>query len=82
LPKVENRFLEVGTTGKGEVVINHKEMEVDEQGHGYIIFSPEQARTLAKILVVKAVDAALELEEGHGLEAQSAGSGPGAVEEG
>jgi len=47
----------VGTNGKGEVVINHPDLEPDENGIGHIVFSPRQARSLAKLLENKAHEA-------------------------
>lgn len=47
-------FLEVGITEKREVIINHPKLEVDENGLGHIVFSPNQARGLAKVLLEKA----------------------------
>jgi hypothetical protein len=52
--------LEVGTNGSGEVVVNHPDLEPDENGVGHIVFSPEQARNLAEILSAKADDAERE----------------------
>jgi len=49
--------LEVGTNLRHEVVINHYKLDVDKEGKGYIVFSPNQARDLAKILIVKAAEA-------------------------
>jgi hypothetical protein len=49
--------LEVGTNGQGEVIINHPDLESDENGVGHIVFSPKQARALANILLKKSVDA-------------------------
>lgn len=42
--------LEVGTNGNGEVVINHPDLQPDENGVGHIVFSPQQARNLARLL--------------------------------
>lgn len=53
-------FLLVGTTGHGEVTINHRQMEVDENGIGHIVFSPAEAMELAKILRRKALEARTE----------------------
>lgn len=53
-------FLEVGTNGKGEVVINHPDLKPDENGVGHIVFSPSQARTLARLLLKTAVEAQRE----------------------
>ncbi len=53
--------LEVGTNGKGEVVVNHPDLHPDENGVGHIVFSPRQARGLARILNKKAREADKEL---------------------
>lgn len=45
----EENTLWVGTLN-GEVVVNHPNLEVDENGAGHIVFSPEQARGLATLL--------------------------------
>jgi hypothetical protein len=58
--KIEG-FLEVGTNGQGEVVINHPDLQPDENGVGHIVFSPEQARNLAALLLRKATDAENEV---------------------
>jgi hypothetical protein len=58
---MEDKILEVGTSGKGEVVINHPNLDVDERGCGYIVFSPNQAKNLAKLLKQKAYEADKEL---------------------
>lgn len=50
-------FLEVGTTETGEVVVNHPDLKPDKHGVGHIVFSPEQARHFAKLLLTKAADA-------------------------
>lgn len=46
--------LEVGTTGRGEIVVNHPELQPDENGVGHLVFSPSQARALAETLKNKA----------------------------
>jgi hypothetical protein len=51
--------LEVGTDGKGNVVINHPDIQPDENGAGYIVFTPKEARALANVLV-KMQDRALK----------------------
>lgn len=56
-------FLEVGTNGKGEVVINHPDLKPDENGVGHIVFSPDEARNLASLLNNKAHEARTEQEE-------------------
>jgi hypothetical protein len=52
--------LEVGTNGAGEVVINHPDLHPDADGVGHIVFSPHQARMLARLLCKKAVEAVKE----------------------
>jgi hypothetical protein len=52
--------LEVGTNGKGEVVINHPDLAPDENGVGHIVFSPKQARSLGHLLLKKADEAVHE----------------------
>jgi hypothetical protein len=52
--------LEVGTNGNGEVVINHPDLMPDKDGVGHIVFSVEQARNLANLLLSKSADAAVE----------------------
>ncbi len=44
-------YLEVGCNDNGEVVINHPDIESDKDGVGHIVFSPNQARALAKLLI-------------------------------
>lgn len=50
-------YLEVGTNDKGEVVVNHPDIKPDENGVGHIVFSPNQARSLANLLLQKAAKA-------------------------
>lgn len=50
-------FLEVGTNGSGEVVINHLDLKPDSNGVGHIAFSPRQARNLARLLLKHADEA-------------------------
>jgi hypothetical protein len=57
--KIEG-YLEVGTNGEGEVVINHPDLKPDKNGVGHIVFSPNQARSLARLLLKKADDAEKE----------------------
>jgi len=48
-------YLEVGLTAdEREIVINHPDVRVDNHGCGHIVFSPAQARHLAKLLLRKA----------------------------
>lgn len=48
-------YLEVGLTeDETEVIINHPDLEPDENGCGHIIFSPHEARVLAGLLLKKA----------------------------
>jgi hypothetical protein len=53
--------LEVGTSGKGEVVVNHPDLKPDASGAGHIVFSPEQARDFATLLAMKAIEAEKEV---------------------
>lgn len=56
-------FLEVGLTERGdEIIINHPDLQPDEHGEGHIIFSVEEARGLAKILIAKAAEAEHEMQ--------------------
>ncbi len=57
---IKQGILEVGTNGGGEVVINHPDLKPDENGVGHIVFSVEEARNLANILLSKAADALVE----------------------
>ncbi len=58
--QIEKNTLEVGTNGMGDVVVNHPDLQPDENGVGHIVFSVEQARNLANLLMSKAADAAVE----------------------
>jgi hypothetical protein len=60
MSEVQKGILEVGTNGHGEVVINHPDLEPDENGVGHIVFSVEEARNLANLMMAKAADAAVE----------------------
>jgi hypothetical protein len=57
-------YLLVGTNGRGEVVINHPDLEPDENDVGHIVFSPDQAESLARLLVQKAKEATHEIRTG------------------
>ena|ERR1700734_3961038 len=46
--------LYVGTNKRGEVIINHPDLQPDENGVGHIVFSPAQARELAEVLLKQA----------------------------
>ena len=48
--------LEVGSHN-GEVIINHPDLDPDENGVGHIVFSPEQAEYLAALLIRHAREA-------------------------
>jgi hypothetical protein len=61
--EIAKNTLEVGTNGAGEVVINHPDLLPDENWVGHIVFSPEQARNLASLLLQKAVSAEEEMIE-------------------
>jgi len=63
LPKYAGGFLEVGTTGAGEVIVNHPDLKPDENGVGHIVFSIDEARNLARLLNEKASDAYDEVRD-------------------
>ena len=46
-------YLEVGRDGN-EVVINHPDLQPDAKGRGHIVFSANQARNLAELLLKQA----------------------------
>jgi len=60
MESIQKNTLEVGTNGNGEVVINHPDLQPDQNGVGHIVFSVEQARNLANLLMSKAADASVE----------------------
>jgi hypothetical protein len=46
------KYLEIGLTPDGrEVIINHPDLLPDANGVGHIVFSPAQARNLARLLL-------------------------------
>jgi hypothetical protein len=57
--------LEVGTNGKGEVVIVHPDIDADKDGIGHIVFSPSQALALSRLLARKANEAGREAGPAH-----------------
>lgn len=44
-------YLEVGRDERGQVVVNHPDLKPDANGVGHIVFSPEQARNFAALLL-------------------------------
>jgi hypothetical protein len=54
--KVEG-FLEVGHSEQDEVIVNHPDLKPDENGVGHIVFSPNQARNLSRLLLQHADEA-------------------------
>jgi hypothetical protein len=49
------KYLMVGLTpDEREVIINHPDLQPDANGVGHIVFSPAQARHLARLLLRKA----------------------------
>ena len=56
-------YLQVGTNGRGEVVINHDDIDPDKDGKGHIIFTVDQALDLADLLIGKAYEAHEELHQ-------------------
>ena len=63
MTEIAKNTLEVGTSGKGEVVINHSDLELDKNGVGHIVLSPQQATDLALLLLAKA--AAVKAEKDY-----------------
>lgn len=55
----KEKYLEVGTNGKGEMILIFKkqDMEVDANGVGHIVFSPAEARQFGNV-IMKQADAA------------------------
>jgi len=51
----------IGTNGRGEVVIEHPDIDADKDGVGHIIFSTKEARALARTLLKKTDEAEQEL---------------------
>lgn len=47
-------YLEVGVNTQGEVILN---LDKDRNGIGHIIFSPNQARAFAEVLISNAASA-------------------------
>ena len=71
MTEIAKNTLEVGTNGAGEVVVNHPDLQPDENGVGHIVFSPEQARALAFLLQQKARSAEEEIIEKRRKEAET-----------
>lgn len=57
--KIEG-YLEVGLNEQGEIVVNHPDLKPDADGVGHIVFSPNQARNLAGLLVKHAAQAEMD----------------------
>lgn len=64
----EKAFDQIPTAGclfvghyRGEVVVNHPDIDPDEDGVGHIVFSPQQARDFAALLLKAADNAEKEL---------------------
>jgi hypothetical protein len=58
---VAKNTLEVGTNGRGEVVVNHPDLQPDENGVGHIVFSIAQAEAFAFTILKKVQEARAEL---------------------
>ncbi len=71
MTEIAKNTLEVGTNGAGEVIVNHPDLQPDENGVGHIVFSPEQARALAFLLQQKAHSAEEEIIEKRRKEAET-----------
>lgn len=68
--------LEVGTDGKGEVILN---LDRDRNGVGHLVFSPEQAYGLAKILNKMARRAVAEIGRRSRQEVRTDGTNAGTL---
>jgi hypothetical protein len=71
--KIEG-YLEVGLNEQGEVVVNHPDLKPDDNGVGHIVFSANQARNLAELLMKHAAQAEREAEEKRDAEQRKAAS--------
>lgn len=65
-------FLEVGLNEAGEIVVNHPDLEPDENGVGHIVFSADQARNLARLLEKHANESEREARDKRDAEARKA----------
>jgi hypothetical protein len=61
---VNSGVLEVGTDGKGNVIVNHPDLQPDEKGCGHIVFSPRQARQFGNLMLKHSAIALKEWQEG------------------
>lgn len=59
-PDRDDGFLEVGRNNRFEIIVNHPDLKADENGVGYIVFSPRQARHFARLLMRHASEALRE----------------------
>lgn len=71
IDKVEG-FLTVGYNDSGEVVVNHPDLKPDVDGVGHIVFSPQQARNLADLLIKHAWQAEQEVRRRQEVQARAA----------
>jgi len=58
-PSQKAGILEVGVNEEGEVIVNHPSMMTDENGCGWIAFTPQQAEQFARTLLRNALKAIL-----------------------
>ena len=65
-------YLEVGCNDRGEVVVNHPDLKPDANGVGHIVFSPNQARHLAQMLLNKAAESEREPRQQNEVTARTA----------
>lgn len=56
-------YLEIGITEKKEVVINLPNLPTDEHGQSHVTLSPRQAKNLALLLLQKAIQAELQVDQ-------------------
>ena len=62
IDKIEG-YLEVGLNDQNEVVVNHPDLKPDANGVGHIVFSLNQARNLARLLLKHADDGEREAHQ-------------------
>ncbi len=65
-PSIDRGSLEVGRNNQFEVIINHPDLHPDENGVGHLVFSPRQARQLARLLLKHADEAIQEYRASQG----------------
>jgi hypothetical protein len=65
-------YLEVGCNDQFEIIVNHPDLKPDADGVGHIVFSPDQARHLAHLLLKHAAQAELDKHRSVGVSRRKA----------